>query len=80
MKKTQGFFCGGTAALRASSLLLNNLTHISVGLSPQEGSCKPARLPAQEVPFIVPKVTLKTRWSSVDPTEELSYKGYKDTI
>lgn len=31
-----------------SSLLFNNLTHILVGLSPQEGSYKPERLPVQE--------------------------------
>lgn len=36
---------------RTSSLLFNNLTHILVELSPQEGSCKPERLPVQEASF-----------------------------
>lgn len=79
-KEAKGLFFGGSAALRTSSLLLNNLTHISVGLSPQEGSCKPARLPAQEVPFHCAQSHLENTAVLSRPAEEPRNKGYKDAL
>lgn len=43
--------CSVSHLCGASSLSFNNLTRILVGLSAQEGSCKPERLPEQEASF-----------------------------